>query len=66
LGKFSAGFHSLLFLAQGLDEYKVKYNLDLTVVSDSVQDVTGDELLGSLKSGRPWSESNSPSGISPI
>ncbi|HEV7473361.1 MAG TPA: beta-ketoacyl synthase N-terminal-like domain-containing protein [Pyrinomonadaceae bacterium] len=39
------GFHSLLFLAQALDEYKVKHNLDLTVVSDSVQEVTGDELL---------------------
>ncbi len=39
------GFYSLLFLAQALDEYKVTHNLDLTVVSDSVQEVTGDELL---------------------
>ena len=39
------GFHSLLLLAQALDEFKVKHKLDLTVVSDSVQEVTGDELL---------------------
>ncbi len=43
------GFHSLLFLAQALDEYKVKHNVDLTVVSDSVQEVTGDEDLQAEK-----------------
>ena len=39
------GFQSLLFLAQALDEYKVEHKLDLTVVSDSVQEVRGDEPL---------------------
>ncbi|HEU5133423.1 MAG TPA: SDR family NAD(P)-dependent oxidoreductase, partial [Pyrinomonadaceae bacterium] len=36
---------SLLFLAQALDEFKIDQELDLTVVSDSVQDVTGEESL---------------------
>jgi NAD(P)-dependent dehydrogenase (short-subunit alcohol dehydrogenase family) len=38
-------FYSLLFLAQGLDEFRIDQHLDLTVVSDSVQEVTGEELL---------------------
>lgn len=38
-------FYSLLFLAQALDEFKIDQDLDLTVVSDSVQEVTGEELL---------------------
>ena len=38
-------FFSLLFLAQALDEFKIEQELDLTVVSDSVQEVTGEELL---------------------
>jgi NAD(P)-dependent dehydrogenase (short-subunit alcohol dehydrogenase family) len=38
-------FYSLLFFAQALDELKIDHDLDLTVVSDSVQDVTGEELL---------------------
>ena len=38
-------FYSLLFLAQALDEFKIDQKLDLTVVSDSVQEVTGEELL---------------------
>jgi len=38
-------FYSLLFLAQALDELKIDQDLDFTVVSDSVQEVTGEELL---------------------
>jgi acyl transferase domain-containing protein len=41
----SQSFYSLLFLAQALDEFKIDQDLDLTVVSDSVQEVTGEELL---------------------
>jgi NAD(P)-dependent dehydrogenase (short-subunit alcohol dehydrogenase family) len=42
-------FYSLLFLAQALDEFKMDQDLDLTVVSDSVQEVTGEELLSPEK-----------------
>jgi hypothetical protein len=42
-------FYSLLFLAQALDELKINQALDLTVVSDSVQEVTGEELLSPEK-----------------
>jgi thioesterase domain-containing protein len=38
-------FYSLLFLIQALDEYNITEELDLTTVSDSVQEVTGQELL---------------------
>jgi hypothetical protein len=42
-------FYSLLFLAQALDELRMDHELDLTVVSDSVQEVTGEELLSPEK-----------------
>lgn len=38
-------FYSLLFLAQVLDDYEITQELDLIVVTDSVQEVTGQELL---------------------
>ena len=38
-------FYSLLFLAQALDEFKIDQEFDFTVLSDSVQEVTGEELL---------------------
>jgi NAD(P)-dependent dehydrogenase (short-subunit alcohol dehydrogenase family) len=41
----SQSFYSLLFLAQALDELEIDRDLDLTVVSDNVQEVTGEELL---------------------
>lgn len=41
----SQSFYSLLFLAQALDELRIDQDLELTVVSDSVQEVTGEELL---------------------
>src|SRR5262245_4094994 len=42
-------FYSLLFLAQALDELRIDQELDLTVVSDSVQEVTGEESLSPEK-----------------
>jgi len=38
-------FYSLLFLTQVLEEYEITRELDLVVVSDSVQEVTGQERL---------------------
>jgi len=38
-------FYSLLFLTQAFDEYEITQELDLNIVSDSVQEVTGQELL---------------------
>ena len=38
-------FYSLLFLIQALDQFNITQELDLTIVSDSVQEVIGQELL---------------------
>ncbi len=40
-----AGFYSLLFLAQALGKQNITHNLQLTVISNNVQEVTGEDLL---------------------
>ena len=57
-------FYSLLFLAQGLDEFKIDQDLDFTVVSDSVQEVTGEELLCPEKAMVLGPKSRAATGVS--
>lgn len=45
----AAGFYSLLFLAQALGSGKVPESIHIAVVSNELQEVTGDELLNPMK-----------------